>query len=79
MASATNANVQEEPGVIGFTYLKRDLVRLLGILVHQSKEAQDRARDAGGIQVVMNQCVIDERNPCELLLFSFRSGDDAFG
>lgn len=63
MASATNANVQEEPGVIGFTYLKRDLVRLLGILVHQSKEAQDRARDAGGIQVVMNQCVIDERNP----------------
>ncbi|KAJ6624949.1 spinocerebellar ataxia type 10 protein domain-containing protein [Mycena sp. CBHHK59/15] len=48
---------------IGFSYLKRDLVRLLGILCHGTKAAQDRARHCGGIEVVMNMCVIDERNP----------------
>jgi ataxin-10 len=48
----------------GFSYLKRDLVRLLGILCHRSKAVQDRARLCGGIEVVMNLCVIDERNPC---------------
>jgi len=47
----------------GFHYLKRDLVRLLGILCHGCKAVQDRARDCGGIEVVMNLCVIDERNP----------------
>lgn len=48
----------------GFSYLKRDLVRLLGILVHRNKEVQDRVRLCGGIPVVMNLCVVDERNPC---------------
>ncbi|KAK7028293.1 Ataxin-10-like protein [Favolaschia claudopus] len=47
----------------GFTYLKRDLVRLLGILCHGDKAVQDRARVCGGVEVVMNLCVIDERNP----------------
>lgn len=47
----------------GFQYLKRDLVRLLGILVSDRREVQDRVRVCGGIQVVMNMCVIDERNP----------------
>ncbi|KAJ7626436.1 spinocerebellar ataxia type 10 protein domain-containing protein [Mycena polygramma] len=47
----------------GFSYLKRDLVRLLGILCHGIKAVQDRARLCGGIEVVMNMCVIDERNP----------------
>lgn len=52
----------------GFAYLKRDLVRLLGILCHEKRAVQDRIREAGGIEVVMNMCVIDERNPCESLL-----------
>jgi ataxin-10 len=50
---------------IGFSYLKRDLVRLLGVLCHGSKSVQDRAREAGGLPVIMNMCVIDERNPCQ--------------
>lgn len=49
----------------GFQYLKRDLVRLLGVLVSDRRAAQDRVRVCGGVQVVMNMCVIDERNPCE--------------
>ncbi|KAG6817540.1 hypothetical protein H0H87_007508 [Tephrocybe sp. NHM501043] len=47
----------------GFQYLKRDLVRLLGILCHGVKAVQDHARICGAIPVVMNLCVIDERNP----------------
>lgn len=53
----------------GFSYLKRDLVRLLGVLCHGVKSVQDRAREAGGLPVVMNMCVIDERNPCQLTLW----------
>ena len=49
----------------GFFYLKRDLVRLLGVLCHGVRAVQDRTRVAGGLPVVMNLCVIDERNPCE--------------
>jgi len=47
----------------GFSYLKRDLVRLLGILCHATRAVQDRVRFCGGIPVVMNLCVVDERNP----------------
>lgn len=50
----------------GFSYVKRDLVRLLGILCHRNKVVQDRVRVCGGIPVVMNLCVVDERNPCML-------------
>jgi hypothetical protein len=49
----------------GFPYLKRDLVRFLGIIVHGSRESQDRVRKCGGIPVVMNMCVIDDKNPCQ--------------
>jgi ataxin-10 len=52
----------------GFAYLKRDLVRMLGILCHEKKMVQDRTREAGGIEVVMNMCVIDDRNPCKSVL-----------
>jgi len=47
----------------GFNYVKRDLVRLLGVLCTGEKGVQDRARACGGIPVVMNLCVVDERNP----------------
>ncbi|KAF9078191.1 spinocerebellar ataxia type 10 protein domain-containing protein [Rhodocollybia butyracea] len=47
----------------GFNFLKRDLVRLLGILCYEDQAVQDRLRKCGGIEVVMNLCVVDERNP----------------
>jgi Spinocerebellar ataxia type 10 protein domain len=53
------------PDPTGFTNLKSDLVRLLGILVYEDSEVQDRIRLCEGIPVVMNLCVVDERNPCE--------------
>ncbi|KAI5116868.1 hypothetical protein M0805_005836 [Coniferiporia weirii] len=59
----------------GFLYLKRDLVRLLGILCYEDKAVQDRVRANDGISVVMNLCVTDERNPYlrEHALFALRN------
>lgn len=48
----------------GFSYVKRDLVRLLGILCADDRAVQDRVRMCGGIPVVMNLCVVDDQNPC---------------
>jgi hypothetical protein len=57
----------------GFSYLKRDLVRLLGILTADCRSVQERVRICGGITVVLNLCVIDDRNPCKsYLLFLIR-------
>ncbi|KAF7294489.1 Ataxin-10-like protein [Mycena kentingensis (nom. inval.)] len=58
-----DANSKAHVNDTGFNYLKRDLVRLLGILCHENKAVQDRARLCGGIEAVMNLCVVDERNP----------------
>ena len=58
------ALARPQAGVEGFSFVKRDLVRLLGIIVLDDKGAQDRVRECGGIPVVMNLCVIDDRNPC---------------
>ncbi|KAJ7132123.1 spinocerebellar ataxia type 10 protein domain-containing protein [Mycena epipterygia] len=67
-AAALPTHVQPPGGAdggasTGFSFLKRDLVRLLGILCHGTRAVQDRARLCGGIEAVMNLCVIDERNP----------------
>jgi spinocerebellar ataxia type 10 like protein len=50
-----------------FPYVKRDLVKLLGILCHDRKAIQDRIRLCGGIPIVLNLCTIDDRNPCKCL------------
>lgn len=62
----------------GFAYLKRDLVRLLGILSSDRPAVQDRVRACGGIPVVLNLCVVDDRNPCEYFAASSRLYMPAF-
>ena len=62
--SSNAGTIKPAPDVPGFSYLKRDLVRLLGILCNEARAVQDRVRECGGIPVVMNLCVVDERNPC---------------
>lgn len=59
----------EDPS--GFMNLKRDLARLLGILVYEDTNIQDRIRLCDGIPVIMNLCVVDERNPRKISLSSF--------
>ncbi|KAI0788785.1 spinocerebellar ataxia type 10 protein domain-containing protein [Abortiporus biennis] len=59
----------------GFLYLKRDLVRLLGTISYKSRLIQDRVRACHGLQVILNLCVIDERNPYlrEHAIFALRN------
>lgn len=51
----------------GFAYVKRDIVRVLGTLCHGDRIVQDRIRMCGGVEVILNHCVVDERNPCTWL------------
>lgn len=50
---------QEHPGYL----LRRDLVRIIGNVCYQHKENQDLVRALGGIPLVLEQAVIDDRNP----------------
>jgi ataxin-10 len=50
-----------------FQFQKRDLVRLLGILIHEDPTIQSCVREAGGVQLILGLCAIDETNPCEWL------------
>ncbi|EGN96577.1 hypothetical protein SERLA73DRAFT_124416 [Serpula lacrymans var. lacrymans S7.3] len=65
MPTTSVENAPSLPAVdtIGFSYLKRDLVRLLGILCHGNIAIQNCIRIRGGIPVIMNLCVVDDRNP----------------
>jgi ataxin-10 len=53
--------------VVPFPYLKRDLVRLLGVLSFEDKSIGDRVRAVEGVEVILGLCVTDERNPCTCL------------
>ncbi|KAI0077713.1 hypothetical protein K474DRAFT_1044426 [Panus rudis PR-1116 ss-1] len=74
-SDATDGSTASQSDPKGFAYLKRDLVRLLGILSYRSRPVQDRVRECGGIPVVSNMCVIDERNPYlrEHAIFTLRN------
>ncbi|KAF8316804.1 hypothetical protein DL93DRAFT_2226625 [Clavulina sp. PMI_390] len=48
---------------MAFSYVKRDLVRLVGLMTYHDKAVQDRLRACGGIHAILNLCVVDERNP----------------
>ena len=63
-ASTSDNRSSDEESTKGFNYLKRDVIRLLGILCYENKMAQDRIRECGGIHAIMNMCVPDDRNPC---------------
>ncbi|KAI0644173.1 spinocerebellar ataxia type 10 protein domain-containing protein [Trametes meyenii] len=58
-----------------FAHVKRDLVRLLGVLASENRAVQDRVRVCGGIPVVMNLCVVDDYNPYlrEHAIFALRN------
>ncbi|KZT01323.1 uncharacterized protein LAESUDRAFT_664148 [Laetiporus sulphureus 93-53] len=75
-ATAQDTAAEAHPSAAaGFSYVKRDLVRLLGILCSENRDVQDRVREAGGIPVVMNLCVIDDQNPYlkEHAIFTLRN------
>ncbi|KAI8575418.1 hypothetical protein K450DRAFT_261923 [Umbelopsis ramanniana AG] len=50
-------------GSMGFMYIKRDIVRLIGALTYHDRRLQDEVRELGGIGLVLSQCNIDDANP----------------
>ncbi|KAG2185195.1 hypothetical protein INT44_001985 [Umbelopsis vinacea] len=50
-------------GSMGFMYIKRDIVRLIGALTYHDRRIQDEVRELGGIGLVLSQCNIDDANP----------------
>ncbi|KAG8771048.1 hypothetical protein FRC12_003880 [Ceratobasidium sp. 428] len=73
--NTSSPNELVSPDVSGFQFVKRDLIRLLGTVVHDDKSIQDRIRERGGIQVVLSLCAVDDRNPYirEHALFTLRN------
>lgn len=58
-----------------FLKVKRDLVRLLGVLAYDDVPVGNAIREAGGVQLVLGLCETDERNPYlrEHALFAVRN------
>lgn len=60
-----DGQIQDGPDVeLEFLKVKRDLVRLLGVLAYNDTAVGDAVRAAGGVQLVLSLCETDERNPC---------------
>ncbi|CAZ80665.1 unnamed protein product [Tuber melanosporum] len=52
-----------EPEEFTWPHIKRYLVMLLSSFSWQDKAVQDLVREKGGLQAVLNQCMIDDDNP----------------
>ncbi|RUS22844.1 spinocerebellar ataxia type 10 protein domain-containing protein [Endogone sp. FLAS-F59071] len=76
LSSATSFYVTDADtthGSVGFKYVKRDVVRVLGNLAAGNRSVQDEVstvsgsagviRRLGGIPTILNQCNIDDANP----------------
>ncbi|KAI8367093.1 spinocerebellar ataxia type 10 protein domain-containing protein [Blakeslea trispora] len=48
---------------LGFHFLKRECIRLLGTLCYRDKAIQDKIRELGGISLILCQLKIDDSNP----------------
>lgn len=59
-----------EPEDFTWPHIKRYLVLLLSGFAWKNKAVQDIVREKEGLQVILNQCMIDDDNPCELFLSS---------
>lgn len=57
-----------EPEDFTWPHIKRYLVLLLSGFAWKNKAVQDIVREKGGLQVILNQCMIDDDNPCGLFL-----------
>lgn len=69
--SSTPSNRSDPlPDVTPISTLKRNLVRLLGILTFNDKSTSDLVRHYGGVEMILGMTEVDELNPCELLLHS---------
>lgn len=60
-----------EPEDFTWPHIKRYVVMLLSSFSLRNKAVQDLVREGGGLQAILNQCMIDDDNPCKLTRPSF--------
>ncbi|KAI8077873.1 spinocerebellar ataxia type 10 protein domain-containing protein [Halteromyces radiatus] len=53
----------KEKSRIGFNFVKREIVRCIGLLCYKDKIVQDKVRTSGGLPLILNQMKIDDNNP----------------
>lgn len=63
-----------EPEEFTWPHIKRYLVMLLSSFSWQNKTVQDLVREKGGLQAVLNQCMIDDDNPCKFIFSPYGLG-----
>ncbi|KAI9251950.1 spinocerebellar ataxia type 10 protein domain-containing protein [Sporodiniella umbellata] len=54
---------QDDRPELGFNFLKRECVRMIGTLCYEDRSMQDKARELSGIPLVLEQLKIDDSNP----------------
>lgn len=50
-----------------FFLLKSDVVNAIGNLAFRTRKIQDEVRERGGLPMILEQCNLDDENPCGLL------------
>ena len=59
-SSSRSASAETAP----LSSIKRDLVRLLGILTFEDVAVGDLVRERGGVQLILSMTEVDESIPC---------------
>jgi hypothetical protein len=54
-----------DPNALDFGF-KKSLVRVISNITYKNPLAQNMARDMGALPLLLNQCRIEEKNPCIL-------------
>lgn len=58
-----------DPDDFTWPNIKRHIVSLLSSFSWHNKGIQDLIREKGGVELVLNQCKVDDDNPCELFSY----------
>ncbi|KAF0354774.1 Essential cytoplasmic protein Ctr86 [Gigaspora margarita] len=70
---AMSSSLQQ--GISEFSYIKRDIIKVIGNMAYNNSFVQDEVRKLGGIPLILNQCNIDDNNPYirEHAIFALRN------
>jgi ataxin-10 len=63
MVKNDNSSPVEMVRVCPYRGYRRDVVSVIGNLLHRRKRVQDEVRDKQAIHLLLQQCVVDEENP----------------
>ncbi|CAG8590089.1 6698_t:CDS:10 [Diversispora eburnea] len=71
ISSSITQNLQN--GITGFSHIKREIIKIIGNMSYENKIVQEEVRKMGGIPLILNQCNIDDNNPCNYAILALRN------